>query len=1104
MICLAAPVFGQQPLHFDHLTTQQGLAHNQLFSICQDREGFMWFGTADGLSRYDGYSFTNFKPDPGDPANHMGHNMVWDILETHAGELWFATPGEGIHRVNKQTGQINFFRLDPTRLALRNICYTLTEDHQGFLWIGSEGGLNRFDPRTKQFKLYETPGANKRIWSVLEDQSGTLWVGTSDGLFTLNRHTGTFTPYALDPTHASDTHPIETIYQGASSTVWVASKGNALYQLAPVETKSAGHSEPRYRAVRQMSLAAVEIFPNGLAEDADKTLLIGTTGGLLRLNPRTGEAITYRADPSVANSLSHDLVWAVLRDRRGTLWVGTTGGVDRVSTLVPKFALYQVVADRTANARLENSITNLFVDKQGIIWFSTEMNRNHQGLFRLDRRSGQPEKPLAVYRMPTNFYTNKITAIYGDRTDQLWVATPEGLHAMNQTTGQFKTYPTSFVVHHIEEDKFGNLWLGGQGTVARFTPETGRYTYFYPDPNDPQGLRGITVNDVLISRSGAVWVAVGGAGVSKLNPNTGQYTRFYPRYTAQEKILFRRDVLALYETNDGAIWVTTNIGGMFRIDPRTEAITTFTTHNGLPDNHVVSLLGDNAGILWLTTNKGLCRFNPITKTIRVFDEKDGLQSEQFSKARGRGPHGELIFGCSNGLQVFQPAQLRNNPYVPPVYITKAVVLDSVRPFPQGDLALSHRENRITFDFVGLNYVTSEKNQYAYQLVGVNQDWVYCGSQRTVTYSSLAPGEYIFRVKAANNDGIWNEKGTALRLSIAPPWWRTWWAYGLYVLLALLGIWALIEYRSRNLLREKRVLEHKVSMRTQEVMHQKQEIEVQRNHLADALTELKETQTQLIQREKLASLGELTAGIAHEIQNPLNFVNNFSELSAELIKEIEEERERGTGRDEELEAEILGSLKANLQKISSHGNRAANIVHGMLEHAKTSTGKRQPINLNALADEYLRLAYHGQRAKIQNFNCKLVTHFDPTIEMIDVVGQDISRVLLNVFNNAFYAVYQRQLGAGSHYQPTVTVATQHANGAVEIRVGDNGMGIPESVKPKIFQPFFTTKPTGQGTGLGLSLSYDIITKGHGGTLTFSSQAGEGTEFVMRIPFARSHK
>jgi signal transduction histidine kinase len=264
-----------------------------------------------------------------------------------------------------------------------------------------------------------------------------------------------------------------------------------------------------------------------------------------------------------------------------------------------------------------------------------------------------------------------------------------------------------------------------------------------------------------------------------------------------------------------------------------------------------------------------------------------------------------------------------------------------------------------------------------------------------------------------------------------------------------------------------------------------------------LTELKATQTQLIQKEKLASLGELTAGIAHEIQNPLNFVNNFSEVSAELVDELKEELARGdTG---EANA-IADDLKQNLQKIHHHGGRAASIVKGMLEHSRTSTGEKQSTNLNALADEYLRLAYQGLRAKAKDFNCELVTDFAADLAPIAVVPQEIGRVLLNLYNNAFYAVHEKQKTAPAGYKPTVMVRTHQANGHVEIRVRDNGAGIPEAIKSKIFQPFFTTKPTGEGTGLGLSLSYDIITKGHGGTLAVKTDSGLFTEFIITLPFA----
>ncbi|WP_461130228.1 sensor histidine kinase [Spirosoma aerophilum] len=269
-------------------------------------------------------------------------------------------------------------------------------------------------------------------------------------------------------------------------------------------------------------------------------------------------------------------------------------------------------------------------------------------------------------------------------------------------------------------------------------------------------------------------------------------------------------------------------------------------------------------------------------------------------------------------------------------------------------------------------------------------------------------------------------------------------------------------------------------------------------LVEARTnELRASQVQLIQKEKLASLGELTAGIAHEIQNPLNFVNNFAEVSTELVSELAEEQQRAD-RDIQLETELLGDLKQNLQKISHHGGRASAIVKGMLEHSRASTGEKQPTDLNGLAEEYLRLAYHGYRAKHKHFNAQLITDFDTSIRPTSVVAQDMGRVLLNLCNNALYALVERQLRAEVDYDPTVWLRTRLAENQIQIWVGDNGTGIPSETIGKIFQPFFTTKPTGEGTGLGLSLSYDIVTKGHGGSLTVESQPGEGTTFLIQLP------
>ena len=351
--------------------------------------------------------------------------------------------------------------------------------------------------------------------------------------------------------------------------------------------------------------------------------------------------------------------------------------------------------------------------------------------------------------------------------------------------------------------------------------------------------------------------------------------------------------------------------------------------------------------------------------------------------------------------------------------------------------------------------------------------------------------------------------------VAPTWYKSIDTYldtaTLFAVIWAFAIWtnmnkqqkALALERQKRLQEEeeKRGLEYLVAERTAELTQQKEELE-------HALEELKTTQTQLVQREKMASLGELTAGIAHEIQNPLNFVNNFSEVSVELLDEME--AELSNGNIEDVKA-ISNDIRQNLTKITHHGRRADAIVKGMLEHTRISSGKKQSIDLNALADEYLKLAYHGLRAKNNLFNAKLLTHFDPAINKIEAVPQDIGRVLLNLYNNAFYAVHQKQkeLGEATDYQPEVSVSTRLSGGptdpeqdsrgtTIELRIRDNGTGIPPEIVNKIYQPFFTTKPTGQGTGLGLSLSFDIITKGHGGDIQVATEAGQFTEFTVELP------
>jgi len=401
------------------------------------------------------------------------------------------------------------------------------------------------------------------------------------------------------------------------------------------------------------------------------------------------------------------------------------------------------------------------------------------------------------------------------------------------------------------------------------------------------------------------------------------------------------------------------------------------------------------------------------------------------------------------------------------------------------LTLDYTQNYLSFNYNGAQFNSPDKVVYRYILEGIDKTWSPITNKITSeNYRDLSPGDYTFKVASKGFNGVWG-KPAKLSFIILPPWWQTWWAYTIFVVLFLgLGL-LILDYRSRWLKNENRILEERVTERTSE--------------LKKTIDELENTQSQLIQSEKMASLGELTAGIAHEIQNPMNFINNFSEVTIELVDEMCEELDKG---EVDEAKDISKDIAQNLEKITHHGKRASSIVKGMLEHSRNSSGKKEFIDLNVLSDEYLRLAYHGLRAKDKSFNADFKTDFDETLPKVEIIPQDVGRVVLNIINNAFFAVTSiPEEERGDDYKPLVTVTTKNMKDQAMISIKDNGPGIPKEIKDKIFQPFFTTKPTGKGTGLGLSLAYDIVTTGHGGAIELNTEPGKGTEFVIYIPIKK---
>nr|NQU92369.1 hypothetical protein [Bacteroidota bacterium] len=487
----------------------------------------------------------------------------------------------------------------------------------------------------------------------------------------------------------------------------------------------------------------------------------------------------------------------------------------------------------------------------------------------------------------------------------------------------------------------------------------------------------------------------------------------------------------------------------------------------------------------------ISRFSRDDKQFTNFSLKDGIQGLLYADGSClKTSDNYFIFGGNNGITYFNPDDIAKNSEAPKVYITgfkvadQSIALNSENMDSStimDEIELSHNQNNLSINYTGIQYDNPSRNIFAYKMENYDNNWREVGNLRAAFYYDLPAGKYTFRVKAANSNGVWNEDGASLSFEIEPPWWLTWWAYILYGLLFIAGIIVIDRIQRR------RLVEKAKRQAKEKELEQAKEIE-------KAYTTLKATQAQLIHSEKMASLGELTAGIAHEIQNPLNFINNFSEVNAELIAELKEGIDNGDL--EEVKA-IADDIAGNEQKIIHHGKRADSIVKGMLQHSRSNGNEKVPTDINVLADEYLRLSYHGLRAKDKSFNADFQTDFDESLTKVKVVPQDFGRVLLNLINNAFYTVAEKKIQQPDGYRPLVILSTKNLDNKVEVRVKDNGNGIPGKVMDKIFQPFFTTKPTGEGTGLGLSMSYDII-KAHGGELKVETTEGEGSTFIINLP------
>ena len=801
---------------------------------------------------------------------------------------------------------------------------------------------------------------------------------------------------------------------------------------------------------------------------------------------------------TTVHGLPNTLVFNINQDKAGKFWFGTTNGASEYDG--KSFTNFKV-----EQGLPNNYIEATFIDHAGNTWLGTLA-----GVSKYDGKS------FTTFAHRQGLPGNTVNGIAEDKDGNLWFGCTGGLCKYDGKS--FVTYTTAQglvndAMSTLYKDKAGNLWLGTNGGVSRFDGKT------FINFTTAQGLINNLVNNITADKDGNIWIATQ-AGASRLSAKEiakldtpGNSVKFDNFSTAQG--LADDMVYAMVQDKKGNMFLGTNLG--YTVIPAAmssipfsqvrKGLEYYNRPNGFPvkDLNSNAMYCDSQGIIWGGTSSALVRFDysSLEKTVEqpaLIIQRIKVNGENIcwfdlrsrGKLNNREDSAEAMFQESMAYGKMLSQTERDS-------VIKRfgdIRFDSITRFyqlPQNP-ELPHNHNQVTIDFNAVETGKPLQVEYQYMLQGYDKSWSPVTKNTTATFGNMYEGEYTFMLKAREANGSWSQPLT-YTFKVLPPWYRSWWAFTLYALCLFAGI--ILTDRVRRTVVEKRLI---AKTREKELVQAK-EIEKAYRQLGTAHENLKATQAQLVQSEKMASLGELTAGIAHEIQNPLNFVNNFSELNRELIEELKEEAK--SGHSNKVIA-IADDISANEQKIIHHGKRADAIVKGMLQHSRVSTGHKEPADINALAEEYLRLSYHGLRAKDKSFNATFNTDFDENMGRIDIISQDIGRVLLNLINNAFYAVTEKKNQPGnSNYEPTVTVSTKllsppgsFGTKVVEITVKDNGNGIPQKVIDKIFQPFFTTKPTGVGTGLGLSLSYDIV-KAHGGEIKVETHESVGSEFVILL-------
>jgi PAS domain S-box-containing protein len=815
-------------IRFKHLTIEDGLSQNSPLCFFQDDNSLMWIGTKGGINRYDGYNFTIFKSDIYDTTS-ISETHILAMRKDYNDILWIGTQN-GLNRLDPLTNTFTRYFHNPNELnsISDNRVNALCEDSFKEFWIGTSNGLNRFNQEKKQFIRYFKDTGNQNSISgndvrvVYRDKSETIWIGTyGGGLNKFDHETEQFTQYTHDreaPGSLSDNNVL-CMHEDRDGILWIGTEKGGLNRFDKEKEQFTC-----YKTILANPYSLNDNHVHAIHEDRSGRLWIGTNAGGVSIFDRKNEKFfSYQNDPDNPASLGGNQIHAIFEDNTGNIWIGCRGsGISIYNQDAEKFTHYKHI-HQNSNSLSNNMVWCFHEDTSGVLWIGTLFG----GLNKLDR-----EKNIFTHYVHDNNNPHSISAdmvglLLEDRFGVLWLGTNEGLDKFNRDTERFTHYtfdpdnPNSISNNKIRsliEDRSGTLWVGTKGGgLNKFDRKTEHFTHYRHDPDDSTSLSNDRVYSLYEDRFNTFWVGTYGGGLNKFDRETDRCIRFKPD-PDNIKSLNHDFITEIYEDSSGNFWLGTYGGGLNKFDREKGLFTHYTEKNGLSNNEVYNILEDNNGNLWLSTNNGLSKFDPGKETFKNYYVEDGLQSNEFNMtAAYKSQKGEMIFGGVNGFNVFFPDSIRDNPNIPPVVITDFQIFNTSVPIGRGEdgrsiltrpitetreIILSHKDNVFSFTFAALNYLAPEKNHYAYMMEGFDENWIYSGTRRFATYTNLNPGNYVFRVKGSNNDGLWNEEGTSLRITIIPPYWRTWWFYTLCTIIII--VFATTAYRYRiNLIQKQK-------------------------------------------------------------------------------------------------------------------------------------------------------------------------------------------------------------------------------------------------------------------------------------------------------------